>query len=97
MEIEHDVGLCGGFTAAFDSKVLNLVVGMAEAGSVDESESNAVEYESLFDGVASSAGYGADNGAVIAEEGVEEGGFSSIGTANYGDGDTSFYCVAKTE
>ena len=95
MEIEHNVGLGGSFAATFDSEVFDLVVGMAEASSVNEAEGDTVEYESFFNGIARGAGYGTNDSAVVAKEGVEKGGFSCIGTANYGNGNATFYCVAQ--
>ena len=72
MDVEDDVGLCGGGYGALHAEGLDGVVGVAEACGVDDAEGESVGREGFLDGVACSAWGGADDGAVVAEECVEE-------------------------
>ena len=61
-----------GLTRAFDANLFDGVVGVAQAGGVDEAEVIVAEFDCLFDGIAGCTVYVADYGAVVTDEGVEQ-------------------------
>ena len=73
VDIEYDVGLDRGGDGAFYAQILERVVGRVQAGCVDEAEGEAVDGEGLLDGVACGAGDGTHDGAVVGQQGVEQG------------------------
>lgn len=84
-QVEGEVGGLGGGEGAFDADFFDFVGGFAKAGGVDDADGETVEVDDFFDGVAGGAGDGGDDGAVLFEEGVEEGGLSGVGEAEDGE------------
>ena len=80
-----------------DAKVLNGVVGVADASGVNEAESDAAELDGVFDGIARGALNVADDGAFLAEEGVEEGALAHVGGSDNGHGDAVLEGIACLE
>ena len=68
---------------------------MADAGGVDEAEGDAAELNGVFDGIAGGALYVADNGALLAEQGVEQGAFAYVGRSDDGYVDAVLEGVAR--
>ena len=81
-DFEDEVGAFEFGLGALDADAFDVVEAFAEAGGIDEAEGDAVDLDDFFDGVASGAGGGADDGAFEAEEAVEEAAFADIGFAN---------------
>ena len=81
-EPEYNVGLGELGERAFDTHALDGVVGLAYAGGVDEAIGDALQVDDVFDGIAGSAVYVGDEGALFAQEGVEEGRFAGVGLAD---------------
>ena len=96
-DIEDDVGLYYGCDGALNAEVFNRVVAVAQPCGIDDAEGGALDDKGLFDGVACGAGDVADDGAVVVQQGVEEGGFARIGTADNGDGDAALEGIAHVE
>ena len=98
--VEDEEGDVGGFEMLAghdDGELLRHEVGLAlaaDAGGVDETEVVVVAGDDFVDGVAGCSGDGADDGAVGAGEGVEQGGFADVGTAN--DGDVGFVWIRRS-
>ena len=84
---EDDGGTLGGGEGAADTKALDVVGGVTDAGGVDETESDAVDLKGIFDGVACGALDVGDDGTFFTEEGIEKGGFADIGGTDDGNGD----------
>ena len=59
-------------------------LGLAEARGVDEAEPEAAELEARLDPVAGGAGLGAHDGALLAEEEVEEARLARVGRSREG-------------
>ena len=97
VDIEDDVGLYNGVDSALNTEVFNRVVAVAQTCCVDDAEGCALNDKSLFDSVARGARYVADDGSAVVQQGVEEGGFSGIGTSDDGDGDSTFEGIAHVE
>ena len=64
---------------------------VAQAGGVDQADRHAAEIDGLLDGVARRAGLGADNGALEAEQQVEQARLPGI----RGTGDDQAQAVAQ--
>lgn len=86
-EEEDDAGTLGGTKAAFDAHLLNLILGMANTCGVDESEEDVLNLDGVFDDIAGGALDVADDGSIIAKEGIEQRGFAHVGGTNDGYGD----------
>ena len=69
------------FVGALDAKIFDNIRSLADAGSVDEAECESVDVDGVFDDVAGSAVDVGHDGAIVANEEVEEGGFTRIGFA----------------
>ena len=85
---EADVGGLEMLAGHDDGQLLGHELGLAlatDAGSIDETEVVRAAGDDLVDCVAGGAGDGRDNGACAAGEGVEQGGFADVGTADDGD------------
>jgi hypothetical protein len=76
---------------AFEAAAFEVAGGVAQAGGVDEAHGDAAEVDGFLDGVAGGAGFGADDGAVEAEQAVEQAGFPGVG----GPGDHQAQAVAQ--
>ena len=94
---DDDDGAVDGLTRSLDADLLDGVVGVAQAGGVDEAEVIVAELDCLFDGVAGCAMYVADYGAVIADESVEQRRFAGVGGADDGYGYAVFDGSARGE
>ena len=98
IEKEQDRGGAGGLgQGAADAFGFDHVFGVAKAGRVDEPKSEAVKGAGILHRVAGRAGNVRDDGPVVAEEGVEQGGLAAVGGADNGDGDAFFHRVAGRE
>ena len=86
-EKEDDAGTLNGTKAAFDAHLLNLVFGVSDAGSIDETEEDARNLDGVLDDVTRSALDVADDGSVVTKESVEKGGFAYVGGTDNGYGD----------
>ena len=82
--IEDDVGLYYGFDGALNAEGFNGVVAVAQSCGVDDAEGCPFNDKGLFDGVACGAGNVADDGTIVMQECVEEGGFSCVRTTDNG-------------
>lgn len=84
---EDDGGTLGGGEGTADTKALDAVGCVTDAGGVDESESDAIDLDGVFDGVACGALDVGDDGTFFTKEGIEKGGFADIGGTDDGNGD----------
>ena len=82
------------FVGALDAKIFDNIRGLANAGSVDETECESVDVDSVFDDVAGSAVDVGHDGAIVAYEEIEKGGFTSIGFAYDSHRDAVFDGIA---
>ena len=73
-----ELGVGAGDAGGFDG----VAGGGAEAGGVDEAEGEAVEVDDFLDGVAGGAGEVADDGALEAQQLIEEAAFAGVGSAD---------------
>ena len=91
--------LCFGefLPTALDAHLLYGIGGGAQAGSVDEAEERAAKIVGVLDDIAGGAMDVAHDGALVVEKGIEEGGFSRIGTAYDGHGEAIFEGIAGGE
>ena len=92
--VEDDGGLLNGLIGALYADTLQLVVGLAYAGGVDEAEEGAVDVEGVLDGVAGGAGDVRHDGAFVLEQRVQQSRFAHIRLADDGHGDAAFQHVA---
>ena len=93
LEVEHGQHELGGgefLVGPFDADTFDGVVALAQARRIDETEEHAVEVAGLFDGVARGACDVGNDGAVLAEQGIEEGAFSGVCASNNCHGNTVF-------
>jgi len=74
-----------------------LILRIANPGGVDQAKLNAFDIEDFFDGVARGAGDFADDGALLIEEGIEEGRLTSIGASGDDGIDAVFDGIAELE
>ena len=81
-DVQNQIGGCQCSTAAADAFDLDFVAGFAEAGGVNEDDGETANVGGFLDGVAGGAGDGGDDGAVVAEELIEEAGFADVGAAD---------------
>ena len=93
-EHNDDAGLTGGFVAALDAELLYGVVGVAQTCGVEETEGVPVDVDGVLHDVARGAFDGADDGALFADEAVEECALSYIGGSDDGYGYAVAYGVA---
>lgn len=68
-----DTGTLSSGNRSVYAHQLNLVFCVADACGVNEAEGDAIELNGVFDGIAGSALYVTDDGALFAEESIEEG------------------------
>lgn len=87
-EINDGVSVFEGVAGALDADPFDGVVGVAEAGGVDEEAGQTADLASFFEGVAGGASDGGDDGAVGAEKTIQESGFSGVGASDEGDAET---------
>ena len=73
---------------ALDALGFDEVIGFAHTGSIDEAERDIVEVDDFLDRIARGSGDVGNDGALEAEEAVEERGFSDIGFAENDRADT---------
>lgn len=96
-EPDDDGGLVEFLEGTLDAHALDGVVGLADAGGVDEAEGDALQHDGVFDDVAGGAMDVGDEGAVFLDEAVEQGRFAGVGLADDGGGDAVFDGVAEAE
>ena len=88
---DDEGGSADGVVGAFDAELFDGVAGLAESGCVHKAEYLAAgQRYGVFDDVAGGAVNVADDGTVIACEGVEQGRFAGVGGADDGGGNTVF-------
>ena len=85
---KHDVGLVDSLPCALDAHPLDGVARLAYACRIDETEQRAAHEDGILDSVACGAVNVTHQGTVVTQQGVEQGGFSCIGLAHDGDGQT---------
>ena len=76
---------------------LDVVLSLAQAGRVDQPELYPVDIQYFFDGVAGGAGNLGHDGALLIEQGVEQGAFAGIGPPGDDGGYTGFQGIAQRE
>src|SRR5690606_32389461 len=79
------VGAFDFLPGAGDTDALDGVVGVAQAGGVDDVQGYTVDVDFLDDLVAGRAGDGGDDGDVVAGQGVQQAGFTDVGFAGQHD------------
>ena len=84
-QVHDDIGLLDLGPGALDADLLDGVVGVAQAGSVDEVDGYAFDADLLDDAVAGGAGNGGDDGDFGAGQGVEQAGLADVGCAGEHD------------
>ena len=94
VDVEDDAGRGDGSAGAVDTDAFHSVGAGTQAGCVDEAEEVVAQVQGLLDGVAGGAWHVADDGAVVAQQGVEQRGFAGVGGADDGHGDAAHDCVA---
>ena len=82
---------------ATDAHLLDHVGGVAYAGSVNEADERAVHVDAFFHSVACGAVYVADQGTLLSEQGIEQGGLAGIRFADDGHGQSALECIAQLE
>ena len=80
--MQDELGLLQALAAAADAFELDLVARLAQAGGVNEDDGQAANVGRLLNGVARRAGNRGDDGAVMAEELVEQARFAGVGPAD---------------
>ena len=70
---------------------------MADAGGIDEAESDVAKLDAVLDGVARGSLNVADDGAIFAKEGVEQGALAYVWCSDDGYGDAVFQGVTNLE
>ena len=85
--IEHQQRHLSGLlhiTGYLDSLFFNLVVGVSNAGGVDQFDRHAGEDDVLFQPIPGNAGLGRHDGPGVSEQRVEEAGLAHVGDARNG-------------
>ena len=83
--MDDNIGLLDLGPGALDADSLDRVVGVAQAGSVDEVDGHAFDADLLDDAVTGGAGDGGDDGNFGASQGVEQAGLADVGGAGEHD------------
>ncbi|MNQ80513.1 hypothetical protein D3C85_954980 [compost metagenome] len=78
---QHPVGLLNLGPGALDADLLNLVLGVAQAGGVDDVQRHAIQVDVLAQHVAGGAGDLGDDGGLTPGQGVEQARLAGVGTA----------------
>ena len=94
---EDDAGLLHLGKAALDAEVLDGIGGLTYAGGVDEAEADAADVHHILYDIAGSAVDVTDYGALLVEEGIEQGGLAGMGLADESHGDAVLEGIAHTE
>ena len=94
---KHDLRLLQLLEGALDAEALDRVVGVADAGRVDETELEATDVDGVLDHVARSAVDVAHDGLLLVEQGVEQRRFAGVGLADDGNGNAVLDGVAHLE
>lgn len=95
---DDEGGAAYGVVGTLDAELFDGVAGLAESGGVHQTEYLAAgQRYGVFDDVAGGAVDVADDGAVIAGEGVEQGRFAGVGGADDGGGDAVLYGLSGGE
>ena len=77
-DFEDEIGAVEFLVGALDADLFDGVASIAETGGIDEAEGDTVDLDDFLDGVAGGAGVGADDGALEAEQAIEEAAFAYI-------------------
>ena len=80
---QHKLGGGGFLARELHADALGFAVRVAKSRRVGEQERHSAEGRALAKQVAGGARRGCDDGAALAEDGVEEGGFSRVRRADY--------------
>lgn len=80
-DFDDEVGAVEFALGALDADALDVVMGLAQAGGIDQAERDAVNLDDFLNGVAGGAGGGADDGTLKAEEGIEQAAFANVWSA----------------
>ena len=83
-EPEHDAGFVDSSIGTGDADFLNLVGGLSDAGCIDKTEGDAIDVDGVLDGVARGAMNVGHDGAIVLQEGIQQGRFTYIGLAYNG-------------
>ena len=83
--MNDDISLLDLGPGALDADSLDRVVGVAQAGSVDEVDGHAFDADLLDDAVAGGAGDGSDDGDFGTGQRVEQAGLADVGGAGKHD------------
>ena len=94
---EDEAGLVNPGVAALYAEGFDLVGRVAQPCGVDEAEEQSIDVHHLLHRVARRAVDVADDGTLLAEEGVEEGAFAHVGRARQRHGDTLLDGIAEAE
>ena len=80
--VQHQQGqrcLSGGITGALHPQLLHGVPGVPQAGGVAQTQQHMAHLHLLLHGIPCGAGHVGDDGPVIAQQGVEQGGLPGVG------------------
>ena len=94
---QDDGGTLCGAEGTVDAEAFNLVIGVADACGVDESESDASQLDGVFDGIAGGALDVADDGTFFANKSIEECGFTDIWSSDDGDWNAVLKGITRME
>lgn len=97
LNMQDDAGPLDGLPGAFDAHLFQPVVGLVQAGRVDEAEEHAVDVHALLDRIAGRAGDLGDHCPLVAHQSVQQGALPDIGAADEDDGHPLFQGVAQRE
>ena len=87
--MQHKIRLAKRLAAAPDALTLDRVAGFLQAGGVDEHHGDAANLRLLRDRVARRAGHGGDDGAVAAQQLIEQARLAGVGPADDGRADAA--------
>ncbi len=77
---QHPIGLLNLGPGTLDADLLHLVLGIAQAGGVDDVQRHAIQMDVFAQHVAGGAGDLGDDGRLAAGQGVEQARFAGVGT-----------------
>ena len=94
---QDDGGTLGSSEGAVDAEAFNVVIGVADACCVDESEGDAAQLDGVFDSIAGGTLNVADNGTFLTDKGIEEGRFADVWSTYDGDGNAVLEGITSVE
>ena len=80
--------ITSGLSASLDPHILQLVSRFAQSGCVDKTEENAFDKDGILDGIAGSSLDITHDSSLLAQEGIEERGFTDIRRSDNRDRNT---------